>query len=116
MVTEASGVARPANACKPAQRYFLIPPVWAPSDPSGIIGGVSGPFTNWGHGMGGPPFWFRGLPVDQVRRYIAFLQEYSIPLILGVVAGLVWANIDFSSYHLAVEFDFWNFGQGSFPG
>ena len=24
MVTEASGVARPANACKPAQRYFLI--------------------------------------------------------------------------------------------
>ena len=52
--------------------------------------------------------------MDQVRRYIAFLQEYSIPLILGVVAGLVWANIDFSSYHLAVEFDFWNFGQGSF--
>ena len=27
--------------------------------------------------------------MDQVRRYIAFLQEYSIPLILGVVAGLV---------------------------
>ena len=52
--------------------------------------------------------------MDQVRRYIAFLQEYSIPLILGVIAGLVWANIDFSSYHLAVEFDFWNFGQGPF--
>ena len=50
--------------------------------------------------------------MDQLRRYIAFLQEYSIPLILGVVAGLVWANIDFSSYHDVVEFDFWNFAQG----
>ena len=52
--------------------------------------------------------------MDQVRRYIAFLQEYSIPLILGVVAGLVWANIDFASYHDVVEFDFWNFGKGPF--
>ena len=52
--------------------------------------------------------------MDQVRRYITFFQEYSIPLILGVVAGLVWANIDFHSYHDVVEFDFWNFGQGSF--
>ena len=52
--------------------------------------------------------------MDQLRRYIAFLQEYSIPLILGVVAGLVWANIDFPSYHDVVEFDFWNFGKGPF--
>ena len=52
--------------------------------------------------------------MDQVRRYIAFLQEYSIPLILGVIAGLVWANIDFTSYHDVVEFDFWNFGKGPF--
>ena len=50
----------------------------------------------------------------QVRRYIAFLQEYSIPLILGVIVGLVWANIDFHSYHDVVEFDFWNFGQGPY--
>ena len=50
----------------------------------------------------------------QVRQFIAFLQEYSIPLILGVVAGLVWANIDISSYHHVVEFDFWNFGQGPY--
>ncbi len=52
--------------------------------------------------------------MDQIRRYITFLQEYSIPLILGVIAGLVWANIDFSSYHDVVEFDFWNFGKGPF--
>ncbi len=50
----------------------------------------------------------------QIRHFIAFLQEYSIPLILGVVAGLVWANIDFHSYHELVEFDFWNFGKGPF--
>ena len=47
----------------------------------------------------------------QIRHFIAFLQEYSIPLILGVVAGLVWANLDFSSYHHAIEFDFWNFSD-----
>ena len=50
----------------------------------------------------------------QIRHFIAFLQEYSIPLILGVIAGLVWANIDFTSYYDVVEFDFWNFGKGPF--
>ena len=50
----------------------------------------------------------------QARRFITFLQEYSIPLILGVVVGLVWANLDFHSYHDLVEFDFWNFGKGPF--
>ena len=50
----------------------------------------------------------------QIRHFIAFLQEYSIPLILGVIAGLVWANIDFDSYYKIVEFDFWNFGKGPF--
>ena len=52
--------------------------------------------------------------MDQIRRYIAFLQEYSIPLILGVIVGLVWANINFDVYHDVVEFDFWNFGKGPF--
>ncbi|CAI8035070.1 Na(+)/H(+) antiporter NhaA, partial [Geodia barretti] len=47
-------------------------------------------------------------------RYITFLQEYSIPLILGVIVALVWANIDFDSYHHLVEFDFWNIGKGPF--
>ena len=50
----------------------------------------------------------------QIRHFVAFLQEYSIPLILGVIAGLVWANIDFHSYYNVVEFDFWNFGQGPY--
>ena len=50
----------------------------------------------------------------QVRQTIAFLQEYSLPLIIGVVAGLVWANLDFHSYHELVEFDFWNFGTGPY--
>lgn len=50
----------------------------------------------------------------QIRQFISFLQEYSLPLIVGVVAGLVWANIDFHSYHEIVEFDFWNFGKGPF--
>ena len=61
-----------------------------------------------------PRIQVREPPVDQVRRYIAFLQEYSIPLILGVIVGLVWANLDFDSYYRIVEFDFWNFGQGPF--
>ncbi len=52
--------------------------------------------------------------MDQIRRYITFLQEYSIPLILGVIVGLVWANLHFDSYYRIVEFDFWNFGQGPF--
>ena len=52
--------------------------------------------------------------MDQIRRYITFLQEYSIPLILGVIVGLVWANINFDVYHDVVEFDFWNFGKGPF--
>ncbi len=52
--------------------------------------------------------------MPQIRLFVAFLQEYSIPLILGVIAGLVWANIDFTSYHDVVEFDFWNFGKGPF--
>ena len=50
----------------------------------------------------------------QIRHFIAFLQQYSIPLILGVVVGLVWANLDFDSYYRIVEFDFWNFGKGPF--
>ena len=65
-------------------------------------------------GADSPKFRFRGLPVAQARRLIAFFQEYSLPLIIGVVAGLVWANVDFYSYYNIVEFDFWNFGKGPF--
>ena len=50
--------------------------------------------------------------MTQARQLTAFIQEYSLPLILGVITALVWANLDFHSYHQIVEFDFWNFGQG----
>lgn len=45
----------------------------------------------------------------------ALLQKYSIPLILGVVISLVWANIDAASHydacHLSVSDDFLIFGH-----
>ena len=50
--------------------------------------------------------------MTQAKQLTAFIQEYSLPLIFGVITALVWANIDFHSYHQIVEFDFWNFGQG----
>ena len=52
--------------------------------------------------------------MGRASQIISFFQEYSLPLILGVIAGLVWANVDFSSYHHVIEFDFWNFGKGPF--
>ena len=50
----------------------------------------------------------------RASQFINFIQEYSLPLIVGVVVGLVWANVDFSSYHDLIEFDFWNFGKGPY--
>lgn len=34
-----------------------------------------------------------------MKRRIQLLQEFSVPLILGVILALVWANIDPDSYH-----------------
>ena len=50
----------------------------------------------------------------RASQIVVFIQEYSLPLIIGVIAGLVWANIDLASYHHIIEFDFWNFGKGPF--
>ena len=50
----------------------------------------------------------------RASQIVSFVQEYSLPLIVGVITALVWANIDFPSYYKVVEFDFWNFGQGPF--
>ena len=52
----------------------------------------------------------------RASQLISSLQEYSIPLIVGVVAGLVMANIDFHSYEKLVDFhvfgeDFEIFGR-----
>lgn len=37
------------------------------------------------------------------RRVVQLLREFSIPLIAGVVASLVWANLDWSRYHSAMH-------------
>ena len=50
----------------------------------------------------------------RASQIVSFVQEYSLPLIVGVITALVWANIDFPSYYKVVEFDFWNFGKGPF--
>lgn len=43
----------------------------------------------------------------RASQIVSFVQEYSLPLIVGVITALVWANIHFESYHDIVEFDFW---------
>ena len=52
----------------------------------------------------------------RASQLISSLQEYSVPLIIGVVAGLVMANVDFHSYEKLVDFhvfgkDFEIFGR-----
>ena len=44
-------------------------------------------------------------------RFVNFLQEFSIPLLAGVVAGLAVANIDEQTYHWLVELPV--FGEGA---
>ena len=39
-----------------------------------------------------------------LRKTINFLQEFSIPLILGVVGALIWANVDITSYQAFVNY------------
>jgi NhaA family Na+:H+ antiporter len=42
----------------------------------------------------------------QVRHLISFLQQFSIPLIVGVFAGLIVANVDQHFYERLVEYHF----------
>ena len=37
------------------------------------------------------------------RSTMEVLQEFSIPLLLGVVAAVVWANVDYESYHHVMD-------------
>lgn len=37
-----------------------------------------------------------------------FVAEYSLLLILGAITALIWANIDYDSYHKFVEFKIWD--------
>jgi len=41
---------------------------------------------------------------ESKKGFTNFLQEFSIPLIAGVVLGIVYANIDYSSYHHLVDY------------
>ena len=38
-------------------------------------------------------------PRSPLRRPVEILQEFSLPLILGVLGALVWANLDPHGYH-----------------
>ena len=46
-----------------------------------------------------------------VTRFVRTLQEYSLPLIFGVTAALVWANLDSTSYQALIHFS--PLGEGS---
>jgi NhaA family Na+:H+ antiporter len=43
---------------------------------------------------------------ESKKGFTNFLQEFSIPLIVGVLAGLAYANIDLHSYHNLVDYQF----------
>lgn len=47
---------------------------------------------------------------SQVNRALTFLTEYSLLLVLGALLALIWANIDYSSYHHFVEYPIWDGG------
>ena len=42
--------------------------------------------------------------MDLPRRVLSIAQEYSLPLIIGVFAGLIFGNVDQHLYHELVEF------------
>ena len=41
---------------------------------------------------------------ESKKGFTNFLQEFSIPLIAGVILGIVYANIDYTSYHHLVDY------------
>ena len=42
------------------------------------------------------------------KGFTNFLQEFSIPLIVGVLAGIVYANVDYDTYHKMVDYHIWD--------
>ncbi|MEL6316127.1 MAG: Na+/H+ antiporter NhaA [Pseudomonadota bacterium] len=44
-------------------------------------------------------------PLSGFYRVWSFLTEYSVLLIIGALLALIWANIDFHSYHHAIEYN-----------
>ncbi|MBQ1251427.1 MAG: Na+/H+ antiporter NhaA, partial [Firmicutes bacterium] len=39
----------------------------------------------------------------KIAKWVAFAQDYSLPLIIGIVVSLIWANISYDSYRSFVE-------------
>ena len=39
----------------------------------------------------------------KIAKWVAFAQDYSLPLIIGIVVSLIWANISYDSYRCFVE-------------
>ena len=39
----------------------------------------------------------------KIGKWVAFAQDYSLPLIFGIVVSLIWANISYDSYRYFVE-------------
>ena len=52
-----------------------------------------------------------GEQMSQFQKTLNILQEFSLPLILGVIAALVMANIDQHAYHVIVDYPV--FGEGA---
>jgi NhaA family Na+:H+ antiporter len=45
-----------------------------------------------------------------MNKTIKLLTEYSLLLIIGALGALIWANIDYESYHSFVEYEIWDGG------
>ncbi len=45
-----------------------------------------------------------------MNKTIKLLTEYSLLLIIGALGALIWANIDYESYHNFVEYEIWGGG------
>ena len=44
------------------------------------------------------------IPLTYMKKIINTIQEYSIPLIVGLIVAIVWANLDYESYHHVIEY------------
>ncbi|MBN2694549.1 Na+/H+ antiporter NhaA [bacterium] len=43
---------------------------------------------------------------NEKKTVVQLMQQFSIPLILGVIVSLVWANMNYESYHHAMHYSF----------
>lgn len=43
-----------------------------------------------------------------MKKFLLFMEEWSLPLVLGIVIALLWANIDYNSYSAFLHFSFFS--------